>query len=436
MALLNICAITGANKVVQIGLVFLRRETEADYNWALDYMRKIMAQNSIEEPASIVTDRELALIKSLNKQFPSSQHLLCRWHVNMNVLARTKQYFPGPTQVNGQPVRHPRFQGFLSSWNRLLSSPLESIYLQRLSEMQAEYPTAAMKYCIDTWLIWKENLVGCFINCRFHFGITVTSPIEGCHATLKSYLQRGHGDLRGVFNKLKNFWNAQYATLQSELAQQQIRPKHSVNIPLFTAILQTVHGYALQKLAKEYAKLPKSGPPLSSCSCSIQQSIGLPCYHTIWERRQEVGVIRLEDIHPHWHVIRPEPSTLSGQSIYPLPVLNPLPVRGRGRPRGALGGVVRPTNTRREPSAFEIPSSSAPPAFNTPQEPIYIVNSGLVRLQNGHQDMYIAGTQAERGYMRGISSIYQSDSLVDAAAAAISLIEGEVFDCIEVDTGI
>ena len=38
-------------------------------------------------------------------------------------------------------------------------------------------------------------------------------------------------------------------------------------------------------------------------------------------------------------------------------------------------------------------------------------------------------TQAERGYIRGISSIYQPDSLVDAAAAAISLIEGEVFDC-------
>ena len=66
MALLNICAITSTNKVVQVGLVFLKRETEADYNWALDYMRNIMAQNSIEEPVSIVTDRELALIKSLN----------------------------------------------------------------------------------------------------------------------------------------------------------------------------------------------------------------------------------------------------------------------------------------------------------------------------------------------------------------------------------
>ena len=148
-------------------------------------------------------------------------------------------------------------------------------------------------------------------------------------------------------------------------------------------------------------------------------------------------MIRLEDIHPHWHINRPEPGTLSGQSIsYALPVLNPLPVQGRGRPRGALGGVVRPTNTRREPSAFEIPSSSAPPTFNRAQEPLYIVNSGLVRLQNGHQDMYIAGTQAERGYMRSLASIYQSDSLVDAATAAISLIEGEVLDCIEVDTSI
>ena len=66
MALLNICAITGSNKVVQIRLVFLRQETEAAYDWALDYIRNIMVQNSIKEPVSIVTDQELALIKSLN----------------------------------------------------------------------------------------------------------------------------------------------------------------------------------------------------------------------------------------------------------------------------------------------------------------------------------------------------------------------------------
>ena len=137
------------------------------------------------------------------------------------------------------------------------------------------------------------------------------------------------------------------------------------------------------------------------------------------------------------HVTRPEPGTHYGGSItYPLPVLNPLPVQGRGRLRGALGCVVRPTSTRREPSALEIPSSSAPPALSTPHEPVYIVNSGLGRLQNGHQDMYIARNERERAYLRGLASIYQPDTLVDAATAGISLIESDVIDCIEVDTGI
>ena len=48
--------------------------------------------------------------------------------------------------------------------------------------MQAKYPTRAAKYCTDTWLIWKENLVTAYINQNFHFGVTVTSPIEGCHS--------------------------------------------------------------------------------------------------------------------------------------------------------------------------------------------------------------------------------------------------------------
>ena len=134
-------------------------------------------------------------------------------------------------------------------------------------EMQEKYTTGAVKYYTDTWLIWKENLVSTYINQHSHFGVTVTSQIEGCHATLKAYLQRGHGDLRGVFERLKLFWTAQQSSIQSTVAQQQLRPKHSVNIPLFTAVLQHVHTYALQKILRERAKLhAKGGPNSSSCT--------------------------------------------------------------------------------------------------------------------------------------------------------------------------
>jgi hypothetical protein len=179
-------------------------------------------------------------------------------------------------KVGERSVRHPEFQEFLSSWNILLDSPTMSIYNTRLVEMQAKYPTSAVKYCTDTWLIWKENLVAAWINRQPHFGVTVTSPIEGSHATLKGYLQRGHGDLRGVFNRLKLFWEAQHSTIESTVAQQQLRPRHSVNIPLFAAILQYVHAYSLQLILKEKAKLPAQGrAPISYCNCSIQESMGL-----------------------------------------------------------------------------------------------------------------------------------------------------------------
>jgi hypothetical protein len=105
--------------------------------------------------------------------------------------------------------------------------------------------------------------------------------------------------------------------------------------------------------------------------------------------------------------------------------LNPLVVQGRGRPRGALGGVIRPTLTRREPSAFEyeilVLPSTAPPIV--PAERLFIVNSGLTRIDQGHQDLYKAGTQLERGYMRGLSLAYQFDSTQDTTSIAALAIE-------------
>jgi hypothetical protein len=118
--------------------------------------------------------------------------------------------------------------------------------------------------------------VACYINQHCHFGVTVTSPIEGCHATVKAYLQHRYGDLGRVFGKLKLFWTDQHATIQSTVAEQQFRPKHSVNVPLVAAILKQVHGYVLQRILVEYTKLPaREGPPPASCTCSIRQSIGL-----------------------------------------------------------------------------------------------------------------------------------------------------------------
>jgi hypothetical protein len=133
-------------------------------------------------------------------------------------------------------------------------------------------------------------------------------------------------------------------------------------------------------------------------------------------------MIQLTDIHPHWYYSCPESMPFGQSSIsYPLPVLDPLPV---------LQSRVAPSNTRRNPSAFELPSSSAPTAINWPlnqhNSQIYVVNSGLTRLQNGHIDTYEPGTQEGRAYLQGLSLIYQPNSIVDAATATAALMESTI----------
>jgi hypothetical protein len=81
----------------------------------------------------------------------------------------------------------------------------------------------------------------------------VTSPIEGCHGTLKRYLQRGNGDLKKVYDRLSLFWTNQHSTIVDSAAQQQLRPRHSVRIPLFAVVKQHVHAFALQKIVVEMA---------------------------------------------------------------------------------------------------------------------------------------------------------------------------------------
>ncbi|RFU34331.1 hypothetical protein B7463_g2029, partial [Scytalidium lignicola] len=442
LPLLNICAITGGNKVIQFGLVFLSDETEKSYDWALNRLGEVMKQHCIQEPLSIVTDREVALMNSIDTYFPNSFHSLCRWHVNMNILAKTKRFFPPPVKEHGVWKRDATFQEFLKLWGIILDSPSFEAYTSNLTKLWA-YPDAAVNYVTKTWLNpWKEKLVQYWLDQHLHFGVLVTSPIEGCHSTLKAYLQRGNGDLNDVFERLLLFWAAQQTGIEIATSQERLRRKHHINIHLFSAVLGHVYDYALEKIVAEKAKIPKAETlDITKCKCTIQRAMGLPCYHQIWERERVGGVIYLEDLHAHWYYNKPKEGTPVVTNIQ-APILNPKIIQGKGRPKGAFGkGRKSNSNilsgTKRLPSAFELPSSSAPPALEASVSrelaegrEIYITRSGrtatkigLQRIQESGEDTYEPGTAWERGYQRGISSIFHTDSMEETAKLADKIIQ-------------
>jgi len=93
MPLLNICGVIGNNRTPQYALCFLSGETFEDYNWTFNQLRIVTKIYDIPEPLCMINDREEALISSIDEHFPDSDHLFCRWHVNMNVVKNCKKFF-------------------------------------------------------------------------------------------------------------------------------------------------------------------------------------------------------------------------------------------------------------------------------------------------------------------------------------------------------
>jgi hypothetical protein len=273
-----------------------------------------------------------------------------------------------------------------------------------------------------------------------HFGVRVTSLIEGCHAVLKAYLRVSTGDLKGVLDRLVLYWPKQHRNILDTCAQEQNKVVHQLNKRYFDLVQGLVYDRALYLIIQERAKLHKAEDDASLewlCQCTIQASMGVPCFHDLFKRLRDSGQVLPEDIHPFWWYDRTKVSiTLEARATCAI-VLDPKVVKGKGRPKGSKGnhqkgdGVAgmriafKTSNitvlilyflihlgTRRDPSQFEF-TSTAPAVLTTaqpaqPTRPAAVAScmKSLSTTQLGFQrtisaeDTYVPGTVPERLYKR------------------------------------
>ena len=126
----------------------------------------VMRAYNISKPLSVVTDRELALINTLDEIFPETSYILCLWHVNMNILANCRQHYPKDTKDPAQVTKanpqgyvpNPSWAEFLKDWALLLDSSSYDEYTSRLVQFRT-HQKVAVAYVEKTWLVWKEKLV-------------------------------------------------------------------------------------------------------------------------------------------------------------------------------------------------------------------------------------------------------------------------------------
>ncbi len=118
----------------------------------------------------LIIDRELSLMNCLQQVFPNSTLLLCRWHIEKNLVKVLKGSFEKGTD----------WEVFLLDWNSLISSHSEECYLNSLKDFLSKYSKYSYKtsgnqsrsiisYISKTWLPFKEMFLTCYTNKHTHF---------------------------------------------------------------------------------------------------------------------------------------------------------------------------------------------------------------------------------------------------------------------------
>lgn len=93
-----------------------------------------------------VMDREIALKIAITTIFPNSNHLLCMWHINKNLLANQRSTFDSADT----------WDDFMRLRQALVNSASITEYNQRYSHLSEGVPRSANAYLLGTGLFYKD----------------------------------------------------------------------------------------------------------------------------------------------------------------------------------------------------------------------------------------------------------------------------------------
>ena len=220
----------------------------------------------------------------------------------------------------------------------------------------------------------KEKFITCYTNKFLHFRNNATSRSEGGHRTLKRNLKFSTGDLKTVVDAIELLLiNQRHDYLNAfEIAKTRLSLK--LRVPILRELTSHVTSFALRLILKQYKKIVSLQGCLTACINVFTTTTDLPCSHKIQNRMYdgaEGGVLKLEDIHPHWRFVKPtasvsvvqvkgtSPSVDSDDQSFAVdPLLRvqaPTVIRSKGRPPGSQNRRQQTTeqSSQRTPSQSE-----------------------------------------------------------------------------------
>ena len=123
LPLLEIVGLTSTNKTFSIAYSFLHSEQGHNFHWVLQRVKDVI--DEIHYPRVIVTDRDLALVGACEAEFPNAHHLLCRWHIEQNLVKHCKNKC---SDDDYEPIKR--------RWDMMVKAPTYELYQDHYRRLQ------------------------------------------------------------------------------------------------------------------------------------------------------------------------------------------------------------------------------------------------------------------------------------------------------------
>ncbi|KAH1233734.1 putative protein FAR1-RELATED SEQUENCE 10 [Glycine max] len=203
----DIVGVTPTGMTFSAGFAYLEGERVNNLVWALERFRGLFLRND-RLPVVIVTDRDLALVNAVKVVFPECKNLLCRFHIDKNVKAKSKS-------LVGQKNA---WDYVMDSWGNLVDCPSEQEFPKHLQRFQVACSPWPMftDYVCETWIVpHKEKFILAWTNKVMHLGNTTTNRVESAHWSLKRILQNSVEDLCSVWDAMNNMMTLKHTEIRA-----------------------------------------------------------------------------------------------------------------------------------------------------------------------------------------------------------------------------
>ncbi|XP_028057844.1 PKS-NRPS hybrid synthetase CHGG_01239-like [Camellia sinensis] len=287
LPLLEIVGVTSTHMTFSVTIAYLQTERVDNYAWALQTLRDLMDDSVL--PEVIVTDRELALMNAIDNTFPNARHLLCRWHINKNVLTKCKKMFETKE----------KWDKFNTAWNYLILSSTEEEYNDHLATLHKDFSNypEAIKYVTVSWLNpYQEKFIAVHTDMCMHFGNVTTNRVESAHARLKRQLGSSQTTFEVSFEKIHCLLELQHIQVKASFEKSLTTVQHQFKPSQFRELRGNVSICAFEYVLAESKRSNSVGIDVATCGCVLRRTHGLPCAHEIADYTRQGRPIPLSSI--------------------------------------------------------------------------------------------------------------------------------------------